>query len=265
MRAYADRVVWITGASSGIGKALARSFADGGARLILSARNRTALHELAAELGVDRCRVLEFDAAETGSIDEVVARAVAVFGAIDLFVHSAGVSQRSLAEETSPEVIDRILKINFISAARITTRLLPDWYRRGSGHIVIISSLMGKFGTPMRSAYCASKHALHGYYETVAAEAAGRGVSVTLVVPGWVRTNISRNALSGDGSRYDTVDPGLGKAKPPEAYTRRILNAIARKRFEVTVAMDAKNRLGLILKRLAPGLLRRLLSRVSVT
>ena len=196
-----ERKVWITGASSGIGEALARVLDRRGARLVLSARRSERLEAVKASLTrPQEHRVLPLDVTATDRAAEHVAEAL-TGGPVDVLVHGAGISQRSRAAETELAVDRRLMEVNFFGAVALTKAVLPSMLDRGAGHFVVVSSLVGKISTPLRSGYSASKHALHGFFDAVRAELYERGIRVTLACPGFIRTEITLHALTGDGIR----------------------------------------------------------------
>ena len=251
---FEGQVVWITGASSGIGAALAEAFAQEGARLILSARRRTELEQVAA-----KCKgepfVLPLDLAQPESFQAHVESALQRFGRIDVVVHNGGVSQRSLAQETRLDVDRRIMDINYFGTVALTKALLPSMKKAKSGHFVVVSSVMGKIGTPHRSTYAASKHALHGFFDCLRAEVADDGLFVTLICPGYIQTDVSKNALTGDGSPNSEVGSDIGGGHPVDLTAQQILAAVSARRSEAYVGAFGKERLALLLKRFTPGLL----------
>ncbi len=262
----ANKVVWITGASSGIGEALAYALAARGARLILSARRAERLAEVAA-----RCKgvgasvdILPLDLADGSSLAASVREASAAYGIIDILVNNAGISQRAEAIDTAPDVVRTIIETNLIGPVILTAEVARRMRERGSGLIVVVSSLVGKVGSPLRSAYAASKHALHGYFDSLRMELAGRGVGVLLVVPGFVRTEISLAALEATGQPHGRMDPGQRDGMSPEAAAERILRAIAAGKEEISVGFDARARLAVILRSLAPRLLARIMAKARV-
>ena len=258
------KVVWITGASSGIGEALAHAFARRGARLVLSARNETRLLEVqAACADPERHLVLPLDLADEATLGPAVAAALARCGQVDVLVHNAGVSQRSLAKDTGIAVDRRIFETNFFGAVALTKALLPAMLARQSGRFVVISSLVGKFGTPLRSGYSASKHALHGFFDSLRAETWREGLRVTLVCPGFIRTAVTLNALTGDGSAQGTLDRAQERGMAPEVCAERIVRALERGRDEVLVG--GPERFAVYLKRFVPALFHRAIRKVRVT
>ena len=260
----AGKVVWITGASAGIGAAVARAAAARGARLILSARREDQLEAVRATCrDPDAHLVLPLDLAAPDTFAAAVAEVLAARGAIDVLIHNGGVSQRSLARDTALEVDRRIMAVNFFGAVALTKAVLPAMRERGAGRIVVVTSLVGKIGTPKRSTYAASKHALHGFFDSLRAEEWRSGIGVTLVCPGFIRTDISVNALTGDGSAQGTLDHAQAHGLPPELCAERILRAIEKEKDEVLIG--GKERWAVPLKRFFPGLFNRVIRRVKVT
>lgn len=253
---FDGQVVWITGASSGIGAALAEAFAQDGARLILSARRRAELEQVAARCGGEPL-ILPLDLSRSDELASHVSAALARFGRIDVLVHNGGVSQRSRVADTHLDVDRRIMEVNYFGAVALTKAVLPTMLQARSGHIVVVSSVMGKLGTPLRSAYAASKHALHGFFDCLRAEVADNGLFVTLICPGYVKTNISKNALTGDGSPKNETGREVEAGHPVDQTAQQILAAVRARRSEVYVGAFGKERFALFLKRLAPGLLER--------
>ena len=235
MRAsFRGKVVWITGASSGIGRALALAFGRAGARLILSARSAEALEAVAGETGAE-ARVLPLDLTSLTELPGVAAQALAAFGGVDIMVHNAGVAVRDRAADVSLEVHERVLRTNYLGPVVLTQALLPSMRARGGGRFVVISSLSGKYGGPLLAAYAASKHALHGYFDTLRGEEREQRIAVTIVIPGFIRTEITAHALTGTGVQFGRVLPLYREAMTAEECAARILGAVARDRREVLV------------------------------
>jgi len=206
-RRFENQVVLITGASSGIGEALARAFAREGAELVLVARRRAELERVAASAeGARSIHIVPFDLSDVGAIPTKADEIIRLVGHVDHVVHNAGVSQRALALETSIEVDRRLMEINYFAVIALTKALLPHMLRVKGGRFVVVSSLVGLFGVKLRSAYSASKHALHGFFETLEAEHYDDGIRVTMVCPGFVATNVAKNALRGDGTVHGHLD-----------------------------------------------------------
>lgn len=260
----ADKVVWITGASSGIGAALAVEMSRYGARVVLSARRREALEQVRERLvWPEKHLVLPLDLAAPDSFAGAVGQIRDQLGEVDMLVNNGGVSQRSLARDSSLEVDRRIMEINFFGAIALTRAVLPDMIRRGGGEIVVISSLVGELSTPLRSAYSASKHALHGWFEALRAEEYDQGIRVLMVMPGFIRTEVSVNALTGDGSRQGTMDESQASGIPAPECAERIIDAVQHGREQVIIARREKA--AVYLNRWAPSLYRKLIRRMKVT
>lgn len=259
-----NSVVWVTGASSGIGAAVAIACAQAGASVVLSARSREGLEAVAQQCGVPReqLMVLPLDLAQPGAFQQAVDAVQDTFGRIDLLINNAGISQRSLAMETSLEVDRQLMEVNYFGTLALTKAVLPGMLERRAGHIVVVTSLVGKFGTPLRSGYAASKHALHGYFDSLRAELDGQGIKVLLACPGFVRTQISISALTGDGQSQGKMDAATDAGMDPAVFASKLLRAIERDKAEVYIG-GAEIR-GVYLKRFFPGLLRRVLRKAKV-
>jgi short-subunit dehydrogenase len=261
MNTFKDRTIWITGASSGIGEALAVAFHDAGARLILSARREDELKRVQQLCGGEAAtRVLPLDMSASETLADKAKAALALFGGIDYLVLNAGISQRSLARDTSDEVYRRLMEVNFFGPQALTRALLPTMLEKKSGHIVVISSIAGKFGSPLRSGYSATKFALHGFYEALRVEEFRNGIRVTLVCPGFIQTGISVSALKGDGSKHAKVDPEVAGGMPAEECARQVLRGVAQEKEEILIGAPREKML-IYLKRLSPGLLTKMIER----
>jgi dehydrogenase/reductase SDR family member 7B len=258
------KVVWITGSSSGIGEALAYAFAKEGAQLILSSRNASKLTEVKSRCPYpERHIVLPLDLEDSSTFSADVRSVLDKFGRIDILINNGGISQRSLAARTSIETDRRIMETNFFGTVALTKAVLPSMIERGSGHLVVISSLMGKFSTPLRSTYSASKHALHGFFDSLRAEVRSQGIKVTLVCPGFIRTNISINALCADGSCHGTMDDAQAAGLLPGVCAARILQAVAKGREEVYIG--GKEVMAVYLNRFFPGIFNHFIAKAKVT
>ena len=234
-----DQVWWITGASSGIGAALARGLAARGARLILSGRNVAALETVAKDCGPGTM-ILPFEATDHAVLPTMVDEAWNWCGRIDGLVNNAGISQRSLAVDTDFSVYQRIIDVDLLAPIALTQQLLPRMIKAGGGQIVAISSVAGIAGVPLRSAYCAAKHGLIGYHDSVRAENEHLGLKVLVVAPGSVRTNVSRNALNADGSVRGTSDKAIDNGLSPDVAAAQILDAVEAGTRELVVAEGAE-------------------------
>lgn len=229
---FTDSTVWVTGASSGIGRALAIAMAAQGARLILSGRNEAALAEVAA--ACPGSSVIAFDVTDLDALPAIVARAVAVTGRIDMLVNNAGVAQRSLVRDTDFSVYRTLMEINYFAPLRLTQLVLPVLEAQGFGHIVAVASLSGRFGNPTAAAYCGAKFALIGFFEALRSEVAHAGLQVTVVTPGFIRTAIAGRALDGSGM---PIAPGtIGeRGITPEECAADILAGLAAGKREIAV------------------------------
>jgi dehydrogenase/reductase SDR family protein 7B len=229
------QTIWITGASSGIGRALAREWAKHGAQFILSGRDAGRLEDVALELGGDSL-ILPFDVRDESAMNAAVAKALEWSGGIDMLVNNAGISQRSQAVKTDMRVYHDIIAIDLTAPIALTQALLPHFVGRGSGALVFMSSVAGKVGVPMRTAYCAAKHGLIGYADALRGELSNKGVSVHVIAPGSVATNVSLNALSADGSRRGTTDKAIENGIPADEAAAEIVSGIAAGEREIIVA-----------------------------
>lgn len=232
---YAGKAVWITGASSGIGAALARAYAKRGARLILSGRNEAALAEVAAQCGVDHT-ILPFDTADFAAAQAAADKAWDWSGGIDVLVNNAGISQRSLAIDTDFAVYRKMIDIDLLGPICLTQALVKRMAGRKTGQIVMISSLAGKIGSPLRSAYCAAKHGLIGYADSIRLELSPHGIAVIGVTPGSIRTDVSRNAITADGGRRGVSDEAIDTGIDPDDFANRMLAEIDAGKREVAIA-----------------------------
>lgn len=263
-------VVWVTGASSGIGRATAVRFALEGAEVVLSSRRRDALEAVVSEtldanptLSSEKLHVLPLDLADSASMEAKVAEALAITGHIDVMVHCGGISQRSRVMDTSLAVDRRVMEIDYFGTVALTKALLPHFVQRKSGHFAVVTSLMGLFSSPLRSGYCGAKHALHGFFESLRAEHHKDGIHVTMVCPGFIRTDISLNAVVGDGSQQGTMDEKTGQGMSPEECASRLVKAV--KKNKPLVLIGRSEILGAYLARFAPGILRRVVRKAAVT
>lgn len=260
---FNEKVTWITGASSGIGEALAYELAATGAKLILSGRRMDELERVKqACSNPANVQLLQVDLADTTSLEGKVTEAVGLFGHIDIMVHNGGITQRSLVIDTSMDVHRRVMEVDYFSYVELTRALLPHFVARKAGHFVVTSSVMGKIGTPMRSAYAAAKHALHGFFDCLRAEVAANNIKVTILTPGYIRTNISLFALTkeayGLGKPSENIENGL----PADIAAKQIVRAIKRGAFEPYIGRFAGERIVLWLNRLAPGVVTRIAPRL---
>lgn len=235
--------IWITGASSGLGRALALEWAKQGARFILSGRDGIRLEAVAREIGGESL-ILPFDVRDEAAMHDAVAKALEWSGGIDMLVNNAGISQRSQAVKTDMHVYHDIIAIDLTAPIALTQALLPHLVERGSGALVFMSSIAGKVGVPMRTAYCAAKHGLIGYADALRGELSNKGVAVHVIAPGSVATNVARNALSADGTKRDTSDKAIEEGIPADEAAAEIVAGIAAGQREIIIARRGELALG---------------------
>jgi len=264
MKDFNNKTVWITGASDGIGKELAIQLARAGAQIILTARSVDKLNAIKESLNGSDHVVYPMDLLKVNLIPKAVGEVLSQVDSIDILVNNAGISQRSLATETDFEVDRKIMEIDYFAVVAMTKSLLPHMIARKEGHIVTISSIAGKMGVPMRSAYSAAKHAVIGFMDVLRAELHNANIKVMTVTPGSVQTNISANALEGDGKRHDEIDPLIANGIPVEVCAQKIINGIQNGTKELLIA-KGKERFGVYLRRFYPNLLFKMMTKIKAT
>lgn len=257
-----QKTIWITGASSGIGEALAKQLSGQSVNLILSARREAELERVKASCNnPESIKILTLDLAAQDTHANKVSAAVTLFGQVDILINNGGISQRSLVKDTILEVDRKLIEVNYLGAVSLTKQLLPHMMERGSGHFVVVTSLTGRFGTPYRSGYAASKHALHGFYDSMRAELEDQGIYVTIAAPGFVKTNVSINAFVGDGSKANVMDDAQANGISAEDCAGSIIKAMTKKKREVYIGKEAY---GVLVKRFFPGLFARMIKKAKV-
>ncbi|QMW01204.1 SDR family oxidoreductase [Spirosoma foliorum] len=255
-----NAVIWITGASSGIGEAIALAVSKlENVKLVLSARRSDELQRVAIQTGLppSNVLVLPMDMTALDSLPNHVERVRQRFGRIDYLFQNAGITQRSTVLDTDFSVYQRLMDVNFFGVVALTKAVLPLMLAQGSGHFIVTSSVAGKLGTKQRSGYCASKHALHGFFDALRAEVHNAGLRVTIVCPGYIKTAISVNALRADGQTHGKMDDNQEKGMMPEEFAQRLLQAVSKGKEEVYIG--GSEIYGIYLKRFLPGLLSRIL------
>lgn len=262
---FKNKKIWITGASSGIGEHLAYGLSRQGARLILSARNKNELNRVAGNCGPpkDQIAVLPLDLEKVDALAPIGREAVEIYGGLDMLINNGGISQRSLVMDTSLQVDRRIMNIDYLGQVALTKAILPTMLAAGSGHIVVVSSLTGKIATPLRSSYCAAKHALHGFFNSLRMEVHQDNIKVTIVCPASITTNVSLNALAGDGNKYGKMDERQAGGMSAEKCARRIIRALKKGREEIDIGPPVIY--AALVKRLFPGLYSKAVRRARVT
>lgn len=265
MSKLAGKVIWLTGASSGIGEALAYELSKRGAKLILSARRKEELERVKGNCNPNaqpNVRVLPIDLEQQSTLKLSTEAAIQIFGVVDILINNGGISQRSLVVNTSVDVDRRLMEVNYFGAVALTKYLLPHFIRRKKGHLVIVSSLTGKFGTPYRSGYAASKHALHGFFDAVRAEHFNDNIKVTMICPGFIHTPITLSALTADGTPLQKMDEAQYKGKSALWCAEKIIKAIENKKEEVYIG--GREVWGVYIKRFFPKLFSRVIRKVAV-
>tara|TARA_R110000796_G_scaffold185330_2_gene301990 strand:+ start:88784 stop:89572 length:789 start_codon:yes stop_codon:yes gene_type:complete len=257
-----NKTIWVTGASSGIGEALAMQLSAEGAQLILSARRLAELERVKSNCSnQDKIKILTLDLAEADSLATKTNEAIALFGQVDILINNGGISQRSLVKDTKLEVDRNLMEVNYFGNIALAKNLLPHMLKKGSGHFVVVTSLTGIFGTPYRSGYAATKHALHGFYDSLRAELEDDGIKVTIAAPGFVKTNVSVNALVGDGSKANVMDDAQAKGISAEDCAKAIIKAIKKEKREIYIGKESY---GAYAKRFVPDLFARMIKKAKV-
>ena len=261
---YKDLTIWITGASSGIGEALAIAFAKKGARIILSGRDQDRLDTVK-----QRCKradthiVIPFDISDSSQAKSAYEMALAQVGKIDWLINNAGISQRALIMDTDEEVERQIMEIDYFAQTRLTRLALPDMIAQGGGKIVMVSSVAGLLGTQYRGAYGAAKAALHMWANSLRAELHDQGIEVATIFPGFIQTNISINALTGDGSAQGTMDEATNNGLTATEFAKQVVKALAKEEEYIIVA-GRKEKLATRVNRVSPPQLYKLIRESQV-
>jgi NADP-dependent 3-hydroxy acid dehydrogenase YdfG len=262
---FKDQIVWITGASSGIGEGLAHVFHKEGAEIILSARREAELERVKAQCndGPGAVHVVPFDVVDAPAREAASRRAHDIAGKIDVLVNNAGISQRALGKDTDISVDRRIMEVDYFAPIALTKLVLPKMIERKSGQLVVTSSVAGKYGVPLRTAYCAAKHALHGYFDTLRIELMPYDIRVCLLVIAGIRSEVSLHSLTGDGGKWGKNDWGPDEGMTAIAGGEIIVDGLAMGKYEIDIgtgqAMD-----NLRLKREDPDLLVERMAKMKV-
>ena len=240
IESFQGKVIWITGASSGIGEALAHSFAGSGARVVLSARREEELRRVREDCistgaSSEHLLVLPLDVVDHEAMPGAVATVLNAFSRIDMLINNAGVSQRSFCLETDMAVYRNLFDIDVLGQIALTKQVLPIMVEQGAGRMVVTASVAGKVGVPLRTGYCAAKHAVMGFFDALRTEVAHLGVTVSTVVPGFIRTNVSSNALQGDGTATGQTDEDIAGGMEVSRCVEIIVDGLARGMDEIEV------------------------------
>ena len=235
-----DKTIWLTGASSGVGEGMATVFHREGAHLILSARRQTALERVKAlcTAGPGRVQVLPFDMVNAVQREAAAKTVLAGFGRLDILVNNAGIGQRSAAKDTLPEVERRIMEVDFFAPVALAKLVLPRMIEQKSGHLVVTSSVAGKHAVPHHSAYCAAKHALHGYFDTLRVEHLADNIDVTLLVIAGIRSNVYEHALKADGSEYGPSLDRVMTGMSAEDCAEQVVDGLLRRDYEMVIGIE---------------------------
>jgi len=262
---FTGKVVWITGASSGIGEALVYEFSRLGAVIIASSQDLQGLERVKAACNEksDHVHLAPFDLSETSEILNLVDKQVSQHGSIDYLLNIGGISQRARIEETPIWLDRKIFEINFFGTIALSKAVLPYMIRQKSGHILATSSISGRFGFPLRSAYSASKQALHGFIETLYLENKINNIRASIIIPGRVRTSISFNALESDGRPHGKLDDGQAKGVSPQEAAKTIIKGIRKNKREILVGKSEL--LMLYIRRFLPWLFFRIADKIKNT
>lgn len=259
-----DQVVWVTGASSGIGQALAIAFAELGAQLVLSARRDSELQRVKALLpNQDQHLCVPLDITNTLQIEQALQQVLAEKGRIDWLINNAGLSQRALIQDTSMETERKIMEVDYFAHVAMTKAVLPTLLKQKSGHVVFISSVAGLIGTQYRATYSAAKAAIHMWANSLRAEVAAQGIDVSVVFPGFVKTNVSLNALTGNGEAQGFQDEAIEQGLDADEFAEQTVKALLQKQ-EYIVIGGRKEKLGVMLSRLAPSILYKQIRKAEV-
>lgn len=256
------KVIWITGASSGIGEAVAKEYSKNGYYVILSSRNVSELQRVQSTLAHrDDSRIVPLDVGQYRDIENQVAPVLSEIGRIDVLVNNAGIAQSGKVKDVALDVYEKVMNVNFMGSVAMTKAVLPMMYAQKSGHIAVVSSVMGMISTPSNSGYCASKHAMQGFFECLRAEGAKENIHVTMILPGYVRTNVSVNSVMADGSTYGKMDKGQAEGMAPEKLAMQIYKAISNKKAQlISGGMETQ---AVKLYRYFPSLYRKMVKRIS--
>lgn len=260
---YNNKVVWITGASSGIGEAICYELVKQNAKVIISSNQKNDLQKVKEEcikLNKD-CYIQYLDLLNTGDIDEITKNIIEKFGRIDILINNAGISQRALTKDTPISIDRKIFEINYFGTIALTKAVLPYMLKQKSGYIAATSSISGKFGFPLRSAYAASKHAICGFFETLRAEVYNDNIKVLIAFPGRVKTDISKHALTKDGTSHNKMDDGQNFGISAEKCAKKYIRAIQKDKKEVLIG--GKELIMVYIKKYLPKLFYKLARKIK--
>ncbi len=257
------KVAWVTGASSGIGEALVYELSKEGAKVVISARRKEVLDEVKNNCAnPNNVLIIPLDLAEMDEFNIKVQEVLSRFGSIDLLFNNGGISQRSMALDTSLEVDRKIMEIDYFGTIALTKNVAPHMVKQKSGHIIVTTSLVGKFGSPWRSSYAAAKHALHGFFDSLRTELHPDNVKVTLICPGFIKTDVSVNALGSDGKPTGEMDNAQANGMSASDCAQHIIKAVKKEKLETVIG--GTERFGVLLKRFMPNLFAKVILKRNV-
>lgn len=261
---FNTKIVWITGASSGIGKGMAIALSKFDTKLILSSRNQKQLN--AVKLMCENPAnvfVLPLDLEDLECMPAKISEVISAFGSVDVIIHNGGLSQRSLVKDTSIAVDQKLMNVNYLGTVGLTKAILPHFIKNDRGHFIVTTSVVGKVATPLRSSYSASKHALHGFFDSLRAEVYKNNIKVTLLCPGFVNTQVSVNALTGDGSPQHKIDVATENGMSVERFVYCFIKKMKNDPEELVIG-GFKEKLAVFVKRFFPRLLSRMIRKMKV-
>ena len=259
-----NKVIWITGASGGIGEALARELAAGGARLVLSARRQSELERVRASLANSTQHLLlSLDITDNTAVANAIVTIQQQIGGLDWLINNAGISQRALITDTTIETERKLFEVDYFAQINLTRQALPLLLADGGGKVVFISSVAGLVGTQYRGSYSAAKAALHLWANSLRAEMFNKGLSVATIFPGFVKTDVSLNALTGDGSALGSMDDAQANAMSAEAFAEKAVKTLLKDKNYIVIG-GLKERLGALVSRLSPELLYKMVRKSKV-
>lgn len=264
---FKDQVIWMTGASSGIGEAIVYEMAARGARLILSARRTQELERVkdgCVERGAspDKVMVLSLDVTDEKALPAKVEMAHNQWGKIDMLFNNAGISQRSLCVDTDMNTYRKLFEVDVFGQIALTKQVLPLMIEQGSGHMVVTASVAGKIGVAQRTGYCAAKHAMMGFFDALRTEVTKHGLRVTTITPGYIRTAISANALKGDGSEFGKTDKNIAGGMDVTKCAKVVMKGFEKGKQEIPVGEGIEMK-ALLIKRFFPNMLFKMAERVG--
>ena len=262
MSDFNNKIVWITGASSGIGEALAYAFAKRGANLVLSARRVEELERVKANCNQpELVNILPMDLCKVEEMDAKVEWVISKNGKIDILVNNGGISQRSEAKDTELQVYRDIMEVNFFGTIHLSNLVMKHFLERNEGQFVVVSSITGIVGLPLRTAYTASKHAIEGFYKSLRTEIWKTNLRVLMVRPASIKTSIAKNALTGDGGKFNKADGVIDNGISPESLAESIISAIEKNK-NVLLAGPKDQQFIIRLQRFFPGLVFNILKKI---